>query len=58
MRLIAVTQVVGETTLALDKIKEQHPLGVGEGLQVEVKAEGPTLTLEVTQLLDTLGALL
>lgn len=48
-------QVVGETTLALDKIKEQRPLGVGEGLQVRVKAEGPTLTLEITQLLDAIG---
>lgn len=47
--------MVGETTLKLDKIKEQRPLGLGEGLQVEVKAEGPTLALEITQLLDAIG---
>lgn len=48
-------QVVGETTLALDKIREKRALEFGEGLQVEVKAEGPTLTLEVTQIIDSLG---
>lgn len=54
--LIRLCQVVGETTLALDKIREKRALEFGAGLQVEVKAEGPTLTLEVTQIIDSLGA--